>query len=188
MPDFVAPGADHQFGQPIPDQPSLPPESVEGNSSGTSRKIAPVVVGVVIGLIVIGAIVGYVLSGAGSAGNSQACPSDAICVTADKILQDYTDNVEAAQDVYQGRYVEISGTLASAIINETDQFTALLKGSDTSFNSPYVGCRDLPRSDVHDWEEAHPNTWKVVLTGSVVTGEIGSRGTVVVLIGCRLKL
>ena len=119
-----------------------------------------------------------------------ACDPGMLCVTAEQVLRDYLDDIESAQATYVGQSVEITGGSLDAMRNDTGAYTAMVSVRGLGqWGESYLGCRDLPFEDVRGWEEAHPNTWKVVLTGVVISGQPSSKGGIMVALhGCRLKV
>ena len=187
MPGFAPPASMDEvtLTPPAPLSDSADPM---GKHPSHTMRIILAVLGTVLALV--GVVVFASFQSDGVSGK-QNCPTDTLCVSATKILQDYTTDIDAAQAVYQGRTVEITGIIEDAFLDDAgDYYTAIMDGGTASSPiHPSVGCRDLPYDDVQTWQTLHPNSWYVTLTGQVVAGQIGSRGVVVVaLVGCRLKL
>jgi len=164
--------------EPNSDEPKHPPVVIVG--------VAVVVVIMIVILVVVG-----LLTPSRQTPTEPACPSDTLCVTADKVLQDYSSDSAAAEATYQGKYLAVSGRLTDAFLNSTGRYTSILKAGKTGGSTvrKYIGCRDLPYNDIQTWESLHPNKWQVTMYGTVVAGKVGPDGAVTVaLMGCRLKL
>ena len=135
----------------------------------------------VVGLVVLSRVTGWWTP-------KPACDPDVMCVPAGLILQEYTDDPDAAQVTYGGRSVEISGRL-DMFLNDTGDYTGRISGPGGSIpGGAFVGCIDLPYEVVQRWSYLPPKDQTNVMTGVVVGGELNSQGNAIVLLtGCGLK-
>jgi len=168
--------------QPSPSPPSPIKTKVTSQPTTALRLL------VSFGLLLVMVIVIVVAQRVGWANLIPGCPKDTFCVSAERILRAYSDDFDAAQETYAGQSIIVTGTLESAIINDTGDYSAMITPrSNGGLGQPFLGCRDLPLLDVKVWKTNHPNNWNVRLAGVVKSGGMTANGVLyIALAECRL--